>query len=76
MTIYTEQINFTLAFDDQIGYKDTLFLKKNHQLQITLNTNEQDTIGSMVTDPVVCVVSILPKYQHVVSSLGSEENKQ
>jgi len=39
----------------------------------TLNTNEQEAIGGMVADPVACVVSMPPKYQHVVSSLGSEE---
>ena len=29
----------------------------------TLNTNEQEAIGSMVADPATCVVSMLPKYQ-------------
>ena len=31
------------------------------------------TIGGMVVNPVVCVTSMPPKYQHVVSSLGSKE---
>jgi len=39
----------------------------------TLNTNEQEAIGDIVVDPVACVVSMPPKYQHVVSSLGNEE---
>jgi len=26
-----------------------------------------------VADPAACVISMPPKYQHVVSSLGSEE---
>ena len=39
----------------------------------TLNTNEQKAIGGMVADPIACVVSMPLKYQHVVSSLGSEE---
>jgi len=39
----------------------------------TLNTNEQEAIGGAVADPAACVVSMPPKYQHVVSSLGSEE---
>ena len=39
----------------------------------TLNTNEQEAIRGTVADPVACVVSMPPKYQHVVSSLGSEE---
>ena len=39
----------------------------------TLNTNEQETIGGMVADPAVCVVNMPSKYQHVVSSLGSEK---
>jgi len=30
-------------------------------------------MGGMVTDPAACVVSIPPKYQHVVSSLGNKE---
>jgi len=39
----------------------------------TLNTNKQEAIRGMVADPVAYVVSMPPKYQHVVSSLGSEE---
>ena len=39
----------------------------------TLNTNEQEAIRGAVADPVACVVSMPPKYQHVVSSLSSEE---
>jgi len=39
----------------------------------TLNTNKQEAIGGMVVDPVACVISMPPKYQHVVSSLGNEE---
>ena len=35
--------------------------------------NKQETIRGMVADPAVCVVSMPPKYQHIVSSLGSEE---
>ena len=41
----------------------------------TLNTNEQEAIGGMVADPMACVVSMPLKYQHVVSSLGSEESE-
>ena len=44
-----------------------------NRLTIVINTNEQETIWDIVTDPVTCVVSIAPKYQYVVSSLGSEE---
>ena len=44
-----------------------------NRLTIVINTNEQETIWGIVTDPVTCVVSIAPKYQYVVSSLGSEE---
>jgi len=44
-----------------------------NRLTIVINTNEQETIWGTVTDSVTCVVSIAPKYQHVVSSLGSEE---
>jgi len=35
-------------------------------------TNEQEAIGGVTADPVACVVSMPPKYQHVFSSLGSE----
>ena len=51
------------------------FLKKKSSIikPTTLNTNEQEAIRGMVADPVACVVSMPPKYQHVVSSLGSEE---
>jgi len=52
----------------------TLFFKKSPIIKpTTLNTNEQETIRDMVTDPAACVVSMPLKYQHVVSSLGSEE---
>jgi len=50
------------------------FLKKLSIIKpTTLNTNEQETIGNTVADPVACVVSMPSKYQHVVSNLGSEE---
>jgi len=39
----------------------------------TLNTNKQKAIEGTVADPAVYVISMPPKYQHVVSSLGSEE---
>ena len=35
--------------------------------------NLDDIILCQVTDPVACVASMPPKYQHIVSSLGSEE---
>jgi len=50
-----------------------LFFKSSIIKPTTLNTNEQEAIGGTVADPVACVVSMPPKYQHVVSSLGSEE---
>jgi len=49
------------------------FFKSSIIKPTTLNTNEQETIGGAVADPAACVVSMPPKYQHVVSSLGSEE---
>jgi len=49
------------------------FLKSSIIKPTTLNTNEQEAIGGAVVDPAACVVSMSPKYQHVVSSLGSEE---
>jgi len=49
------------------------FFKSSIIKPTTLNTNEQEAIGGMVADPAACVISIPPKYQHVVSSLGSEE---
>ena len=49
------------------------FFKSSIIKPTTLNTNEQEAIGGAVADPAACVVSIPPKYQHVVSSLGSEE---
>ena len=51
----------------------TFFFKSLIIKPTTLNTNEQETIGGAVADPAACVVSMPPKYQHVVSSLGSEE---
>jgi len=55
--------------------KRLFFFKKKSSIikPTTLNTNEQEAIGGMVADPAACVVSMPPKYQHVVSSLGSEE---
>jgi len=50
-----------------------IFFKSSIIKPTTLNTNEQETIGGMVADPAVCVVSMPSKYQHVVSSLGSEK---
>ena len=53
-----------------------LFLKKKSSIVIkptTQDTNEQEAIGGTVADPAACVVSMPPKYQHAVSSLGSEE---
>ena len=49
------------------------FFKSSIIKPTTLNTNEQDSIGGAVADPAACVVSMPPKYQHVVGSLGSEE---
>jgi len=54
---------------------DQHFLKKKSSIikLITLNTNEQEAIRDIVADLVACVVGMSSKYQHVVSSLGSEE---
>ena len=51
------------------------FFKKKSSIikPTTLNTNEQEVIGGMVADPAACVVSISPKYQYVINSLGNEE---
>jgi len=49
------------------------FFKSSIIKPTTLNTNEQEAIRGAVADPAACVVSMPPKYQHVVSSLGSEE---
>jgi len=49
------------------------FFKSSIIKLTTLNTNEQETIGDMVVDPVAYVISIPPKYQYIVSNLGSEE---
>ena len=57
----------------RFGHFIIIFFKPSIIKPTTLNTNEQEAIGSTVADPVACVVSIPPKYQHVVSSLGSEE---
>jgi len=55
-------------------YGPTFSKKKSSIIKlITLNTNEQEAIRDMVADPVACVVGMSSKYQHVVSSLGSEE---
>ena len=51
----------------------SFFFKSSIIKPTTLNTNEQEAIGGTVTDPAACVVSMSPKYQHIVSSLGSEE---
>jgi len=53
------------------GCNTLFFLKKSSIIKPT--TNKQKTIGDAVADPVACVVSIPPKYQYVVSRLGSEE---
>jgi len=50
-----------------------LFSKPSIIKLTTLNTNEQEAIGGAVVDPAAYVVSMPPKYQYVVSSLGSEE---
>jgi len=50
-----------------------IYFKSSIIKPTTLNTNEQEAIGGAVADPVACVISMPPKYQHVVSSLGSEE---
>jgi len=39
----------------------------------TLNTNKQKAIRDAMADSAACVVSMPSKYQHIVSSLGSEE---
>jgi len=49
------------------------FFKSSIIKLTTLNTNEQEAIRSMVVDLIAYVISIPPKYQHVVSSLDSEE---
>jgi len=49
------------------------FLKKKSSIIKPTTLNEQEAIRGMVADPVACVVSMPPKYQHVVSSLGSKE---
>jgi len=51
------------------------FFKKKSSIikPTTLNTNEQKTIEGMVTDPVAYVISMPPKYQYIISSLGNEE---
>ena len=41
----------------------------------TLNTNKQKAIRGVVANSVVYVVSMSPKYQHIVSSLSSENEK-
>ena len=51
----------------------TFFFKSSIIKLATLNTNEQEAIGSIVADPTAYVISIPSKYQHVVSSLNSEE---
>ena len=51
----------------------SFFFKSSIIKPTTLNTNEQEAIGGAVADPTACVVSMPSKYQHVVSSLGSEE---
>jgi len=50
-----------------------IYIKSSIIKPTTLNTNEQEAIEGMMADPVACVVSMPPKYQHVVSSLGSKE---
>jgi len=53
----------------------SFFFKKKSSIikPTTLNTNKQETIRDIVADSAACVVGMPPKYQHVVSSLGSEE---
>ena len=53
--------------------EDFSFLKKKSSIIKPTTLNEQEAIGGMVADPVAYVVSMPSKYQHVVSSLGSEE---
>jgi len=53
----------------------SFFFKSSIIKLTTLNTNEQKAIRGVVANSVVYVVSMSPKYQHVVSSLGSEEWK-
>ena len=74
--------NFSWLFDDLLLLQrkpsqpdnDYLYFFKSSIIKpTTLNTNEQETIGSMVADPAVCVVSMPSKYQHVISSLDSEK---
>ena len=53
---------------------DSFFFKKSSIIKpTTLNTNEQEAIEGTVADPMAYIISMPPKYQHVVSSLGSEE---
>ena len=50
------------------------FFKKSSIIKpTTLNTNEQEAIRGTVANSAACVVSMPPKYQHVISSLGSKE---
>jgi len=64
--------HLSLACPDVITF--FFFFKKSSIIKpTTLDINEQEAIGGAVANPVACVVSMPPKYQHVVSSLGSEE---
>jgi len=51
----------------------SFFFKSSIIKLTTLNTNKQKAIRGIVANSMVYVVSMSPKYQHVVSSLGSEE---
>jgi len=53
----------------------SFFFKSSIIKLTTLNTNKQKAIRGVVANSVVYVVSMSPKYQHVVSSLSSENEK-
>jgi len=53
----------------------SFFFKSSIIKLTTLNTNKQKAIRGVVANSVVYVVSMSPKYQHIVSSLSSENEK-
>ena len=55
------------------SWKEVIFFKSSIIKPTTLNINKQKAIGDIVADLVTCIISIPPKYQHVVSSLDSEK---
>jgi len=61
----------TWVFLSWISY--SFFLKKFINYKANYSKYKWAGGGGAVADPAACVVSMPPKYQHVVSSLGSEE---